>query len=345
MNKIICLLGLSIVVLSCKERPAVLKYEDVAFPKEVMLQGEGCGGNFMFNAPQDLFVVDSLIVISDNNDKGTIHIFNKAGVHKGSAVNKGRGGGEVVSVGSVDVRGDKVLICDPNQSRLVVYDLSRILGGVVPSCVAEYSLLAEAQWARQARWYKGDSIVVMGGDAKMRYGVVKGNEIAPVYVEYPQAVPDGEENAAVWTYFAQWKFKPDYSKMVTTTYIGSIFEIIRSDKIHDMASEKTMALQEPKYALAQGAIPKWITSSDETTIGFEDAYATDSCIYLLSYGVNVTELEDNLPTVCVFSWDGEAVARYSFPERVLTFGVDAAENAIYAVVADGDNICLKRYGM
>ena len=342
IHKSIYLLLFSMIIISCKERTE-LKYTKLHFPETVSLQGEICNETFLFNSPKDVFLIDSLLIIFDNNYDGIIHIFNKAGQHKKSAIKRGRGPGEVVIPGSVDIIGNKILICDPSLQRLLVYDLAKIIDSQNPYYTDDYSTAAGSYWIRQAKWYKGESIVIKSYSDDMRFGFLQESKIIPTYWEYPDLVPDQEENRSIWDYFSQWKFKPDYSKMVTTTYIGSLLEILNSDSITDIKTEKLISIHKPQYNLAEGARPKWVTSSDDTVIGFEDLFVTDNYIYALIYGVNINDLEANLPIIYVFSWDGEPMIKYQFEERILTFSVDEQERIIYAIASDDVNLSLRKY--
>jgi hypothetical protein len=343
MHKYICLLLLSVAFFSCEE--TALKYTQLHFPKTVSLQGEVCNDAFLFNSPKSVFVEDSLLIVYDSNSDGIIHIFNKAGLHKRSAIKRGRGSGEVVTPGSIDIIDSKVLICDLNLKHLIVYDLYKILINHIPYHTDVYPLANNLDWIVQAKWYKIDSIAVKSYSEKMRYGFLHGGKTISTYWEYPSLVSDQEENRSIWDYFSQWKFKPDYSKMVTTTYIGSLMEILNSGSITNIKTEKLIPIHKPQYNLAEGARPKWVTSSDDTVVGFEDLFVTDSSIYALIYGVNINALEASLPSIYVFSWDGEPKVKYQFEERILTFGVDEQEGVIYAIASDDTNLSLRKYKM
>ena len=338
------LLFLTLFVLGCKE--TTLKYADLSFPETKSLKGEVCNDHFLFNYPQAMFIQDSLLIVKDDNYGGMIHIFNKAGQYKRSAIEKGRGPGEIVLPISVDISGNKVMVCEVNLRRLIIYDLCKILNGEATYHTDEYSLRNEPYWIVQAIWYKDSSIVVKSNNDQMRYGLFIDNKVIPTYLKYPISVFDQEENWSVWDNFSRWKFKPDYSKMVTTTYIGSIMEIFNSESITNIVSEQLLPIHQPKYGLAEGARPKWITSSDDTVIGFQDLFVTDSQIYALIYGVNVNDMEANLPSIYVLSWNGEPKIKYQFKERLYTFSVDEQEKTIYAIVMQDDgNLSLYKYKM
>jgi len=343
MRKSIFLIFLCTASYSCQERA---EYVGLLFPKTVTLQGEVCNDDFFFNRPQALFIKDSLLILYDDNHDGIIHIFCNTGKYILSAVNRGRGPGEVITPCSIDLMDNKILICSPNLNRLIVYDLHKIIKGSTPYHTDEYSLFNNSDRIQQAKWYKNGSIAVKSYSKNMRFGFIDGEIAVSTYWSYPNLVPDQEENRSIWEYFSHWKFKPDYSKMVTTTYIGSLMEIFNSDSITDIKSEKLLPIHKPKYTLAKGAIPKWVTSSDDTTIGFQDLFVTDDHIYALIYGVNINDLEANLPSIYVLSWDGTPKVNYRFKERICTFCVDEQERNIYAIVYDDDgNLSLRRYSI
>ena len=344
MHKTICLLFFFSAIFSCKEKIA-LKYAELYFPETITLQGEICNDNFLFNSPHGILATDSLLILYDNNYDGIVHVFSKAGGYIRSGVKKGRGPGEIITLGSFDIFENKLLICDPSLNRLIVYNLNRIVNDLTPYYTEEYTLFNDSYWIRQAKWYKDGSIAIKGYSDNLRFGFIDGEKVISTYCKFPDLVLDQEENRSIWEYEVQWKFKPDYSKMVTTTYIGSLMEILNSENITYIESEKLLPIHKPKYTLAQGAKPKWITSSDNTTIGFLDLFVTDSHIYALIYGVNINDLETNLPSIYVLSWDGIPKVKYQFEERIWTFCVDEEEESIYAIASDDTNLSLRKYSL
>ena len=339
---VICLLSLSWALCSCEDNKPV-KYSDLNFTEEINLYGELLNDSFLFNSPQDIFICDSMLVIYDNNTQEIIHIFSRNGLYKKSAVKRGRGPGEILTASSVDIIDNKILVCDPNLKRLVLYDLDNIINDSISHHIKEYILTDSPHWVSQAKWYNNDHIVVKGNGVEMRYGIWEENKVIPTYSDYCLSALDAEENRAIWDYFAQWKIKPDNSKMVTTTYVGAMIEILSCDDITNVHSEKLLSLHKPVYNLAEGAKPKWITPSDDTTMGFEDLHVTDNYIYALIYGVNINDMEATFPSIYVLSWDGKPVLKYMFSERIMAFGVDDTDSVIYAVVTNGKNVFLKKY--
>ena len=44
-------------------------------------------------------------------------------------------------------------------------------------------------------------------------------------------------------------------------------------------------IYEPKYGIAEGAIPKYVVFNETTQIGFEDIYVTNNSIYTLLHSI------------------------------------------------------------
>ena len=66
-----------------------------------------------------------------------------------------------------------------------------------------------------------------------------------------------------------------------------------------LSLNKTLYIYEPKYGIAEGAIPAYVVSNETTQIGFEDVYATNNSIYALLHNRGSEALPSE---ITVFSW-------------------------------------------
>ncbi len=117
--------------------------------------------------------------------------------------------------------------------------------------------------------------------------------------------------------------------MAMATYIGGILETFTISQDAIKRSD-IQYFYEPKYAYADGAVPKWAITRDETLIGFQDLYVTDRLIYGLVYGVPRTDLNNTLPKLIIFDWHGKPLHEYRFNETLESIAVDE-DGTIYGV--------------
>ena len=55
--------------------------------------------------------------------------------------------------------------------------------------------------------------------------------------------------------------------------------------IVSLSLAKILYIYEPKYGIAEGAIPKYVVFNETTQIGFEDIYVTNNSIYTLLHSI------------------------------------------------------------
>ena len=103
MKKIIfSILVLIFFTSSCTQEK--IQYTGINIPLKKELKGSVLNTTFIFSSPQEMIIVDSLLIVHDSYNRDTcFHIFNKInGKHIGSFGNKGRGPGEVIFPSSLN---------------------------------------------------------------------------------------------------------------------------------------------------------------------------------------------------------------------------------------------------
>ena len=280
-------------------------------------------------------ILDSLLVIHDSYKQvECFHIFRKNdGMHIRSFGRKGRGPGEFKDISSVNNNYDgTITVYDPNYKKIVKFDILNVLQDRKPY-FTEYTVLKAPNFITQTLLYK-NNFIVKGNDNKLRYGFWdSSNEIFhAIYSDYPHLSNDDEDNWALTDYGAKVRLSPDGKMLVATTYIGGILELFNVND-NGFKLKTSCFFFEPKYEYAQGAKPRWITTSSESIIGFEDLYLTNKAIYGLAWGVEIPMMENSKPRLYCFDFDGNPVKSYVMEESLESVAVDN-DGIIYGVGCD-----------
>jgi len=310
------------------------------------LHGHAFIDSFMFSGPHDMMIADSLLIIHDaDRQEFPLHIFNKkTGEYIKSFGKTGIGPGELkISESAMyDKDSNSITLYDPNLRKIVSYSLNGILQKEAP-LFEEVMLKNTPNFIRQCMRYQ-DMYFLQGNNDQMRFGILSHEDsLSVLWSQYPRLVTDKEENWAIWGYSSKWKLKPDASKMVITTYIGTAIEILNVNQPWKIDRSIVIPIHKPIYKLAQGAKPKWVTTDDETIIGIDKVFVTDHFIYVSIYGVPLNKMEKTFPKLLVFDWKGNPVVEYSFQERITAFAVDENNRVIYASIDDDSSVKQYKY--
>lgn len=303
---------------------------------------------FMFALPGELTLAgDRLVVFDRLQPDAFFHLFDKAtGRPLGSFGRKGKAKGEVLNPYNTayDPASGMIVTYDIMQKKIVSYRLDDVVGDVPVPYVEEIRIEPVAMPAQVLPWH--DSFWILGYTDAMRFGRVdRDGRIGSIYGEFPELVEDEEENWSVMSYATCWKMRPDGSRMVQTTYIGTVMELLDVGE-DGIRSNAVVRISPPvNYQLAQGAVPKWVTHTPETIAGFADLSVTEDRIYGLLYDVTIEEYDRTVPRIVVFDWEGRARAIYQPDEILVVMAVDAVSNTLYGIVRTEEGFALKRYAL
>ena len=343
MKRIFGGLCLCLLMFSCSH-PDVLIYQGMHVNNSRKLHGETLQDSFLFARPCQFILMDSLLVVQDaGTPQGLFHVFDKkTGAFRASFGSVGRGPGEALLIESVscDVNRSMITAYDFGQRQHVIYYVNNILKDKQP--LFDEELMGITPNSPIYSLQVGGRYYVMGNDDKMRFGVQQNGEVRVLTTEYPLTVPDVEANRAIWNYNPRWRIKPDSSKMVVVTYIGTTLEILcfRGDSLQQ---QTIVPIDQPLYKLVQGTSPKWVTSTPETPIGCIGISVSDNYIYALLWRATESEFDTLLPKVVVFDWEGKPRIQFEFDEFLDQIAVDESENTMYAIVSGDDGPLIKKY--
>ena len=298
----------------------------------------------MFNFPQDIFVMDSLLIVhdSDGMDKA-FDIFHKlTGNHILDFGLRGRGPGETLDVSSVNLMNDTLYVYDANLKKLVLYDIRGILAG--KNSRSEISTKnAAPNMILQAVPTGNGEMILCGNDNRMRFGLwnMSLNEIKTTINDYPPYTEDKETDCSISCYSASIGFCPSENKLVSATYIGATMEIYN---ISYYGFDKTFSgyYYRPVYEYARGAIPRWVIPGQDTIIGFQDLCLTNSAIYGLIWGIE-SPSEDNLQKLIKFDYNGTPLCRYELPDILESMTVDEDGNIYGMAMNENMEFNIRKY--
>lgn len=335
MRVVVIIIVISIFCSQCSQHSTIVYEGKMTAEKDEYLAVELLNESFLFSWPEDLMILDSLLVVHDSYQQvECFHIFRKTnGEFIKSFGKKGRGPGEFMDIGSVNNNYDgSITVYDPNYKKIVVFDIIDILQDQKPS-FKEYVIVQAPNFIKQTLLYKTD-FIVKGNDDKLRYGFWNPSSgvFRAIYSDYPCLAKDEEDNWALTDYGVKVRLSPDGKVLAAATYIGGILELFNTDD--DGFKLKTERFFfEPRYNYAQGAKPRWITTSSESIIGFEDLCLTNDAIYGLVWGVESPMMENSKPHLFCFDFDGNPVKSYMLDEELGAVAVDN-DGTIYGVGGD-----------
>lgn len=225
-----------------------------------------------------------------------------------------------------------ITVYDPNYKKAVVFDIIDLLQDRKPY-FKEYPVLKAPNFIKQMLCYKTD-FIVKGNDDKLRYGFwdPTNETFHNIYTDYPQLSNEDEDNWALTEYAVKAKLSPDGKTLVSATYIGGILELFDIDD-NGLKLRTARFFFEPRYNYAQGAKPRWVTTSSKSIIGFEDLFLTNDAIYGLVWGVERPQMENSMPQLFCFDFDGNPVKSYILNDALESVAVDD-DGTIYGVGCD-----------
>lgn len=310
------------------------EYKVLNYQASNILAGELLNNSFLFSDPAEIILIDSLLIIHDSQKQDyCFHIFN---AYKGDFIksfgNKGRGPGEVIFPESMNLSHDKKTITtyDPNLKKIVLYNVQNIVNNISPN-FSEINIVESPGFVCQALPYK-NNFIIRGSDSKMRFGILDSlHKVNPIYTDFPKIVPTEEENWAITSYAPQCALSPDETKMVVTTYIGSVFEIFNLRK-NQINIDTIQYYYPPIYNVLKGFKPKWIGTTPESIIGCHNVYATNHFIYTIYEGEAAKKKQIH-KKLMLFNWQGEFYKQCSFKEGdPICICVDEINKIFYCIL-------------
>lgn len=313
-----CLLANCVFIcLSCsKDRHSKIVYNDSELMSQNITQinCDTIKSSYEFANPEQIFALDdSLLVIFEPDAENVCKIISNNGKLMGEFGKKGKSQEELISpVCMVVENNDIVGVYDYNTMKLQRYSVKKLLSG----CNAFLSSLNFRDFLSKEEKSDtkinsivgyGENRYILFGNNENRIMLADTRKITDTYTEYPPTDEDSECNWAIWAYSSRYGVSPNRQHIVTTTYVGTLFEVFDISS-GEIKSSLIKGFVEPKYGIAKGANPKWITPDYEHPEGFYALYVDDEIIFA-TIGGKDCEHRNELYT---FNYSGMVERKFSF---------------------------------
>jgi hypothetical protein len=287
---------------------------------------------FFFSAyPQDIYVLDSILLIADFYDKETaFHIFDKGtGIWKRSFGQKGQGPTDLLFPIATYLKDNnqKIAAYSFNLQKEVSFDLSDEKNNPITSKINNPEGLYIADIISAS-----NNMYIRGIGLQVRFGSITEKGINILSNDYPLLLSKDkkEENNAIFNYMPSWSISPDGTKMVSATYIGGIVELFKIEEEH-LVSGALLPFYKPQYKIVNGATPISVSWIEETIFGFQGVYSTDNNIYLLVNGGSAMDKSFFSKKIIVLDWSGNLIMQYNLDRGINSFTIDEDTKSIYAI--------------
>ena len=298
---------------------------------------------FLFSYPLQMECIDSMLLVLDNVNNNFFHLFTLKGVPIKSFGEKGQGPTDFINVESFNLSEDRknMYAYDTSLRKIVKYDVSSFLKDSLKSEVIQvnYDSLPQAEVPTivyDMLSLKDSNFLVKANHKGLRFGLLKDRKVTQLYNSFSDCVNTNDDEE-VWSVFCsntKTKLRPDRTKMLNATYLGGVLELFDLDDNCSLSLAKILYIYEPKYGIAEGAIPKYVVFNETTQIGFEDIYVTNNSIYTLLHSIG----SETLPSeITVFNWEGIPITKIKTGCSLSNIAVDEKDNAIYVIAENEQN--------
>lgn len=332
------LLLLVLVFFGCLDRGEQVEYIglDSFSDNRIEISGNVLNGDFVFSWPSEIIIVDSLLIIHDFHMQNYgLHIFRRSdGTFIKSFGARGRGPGELLSISSLSVNDNGVLIAyDANSRRVMKYDLHKLLNNET-YYYEEFSIPERLSYFVSNMFSCGDNYLMTSYYEHFRYGIYNKlkDSVFSIYAQFPSFTDDEEINRAIVEY-GVLEISPNKQYLLNATYVGATIELFcLNDCSLDL--KKALHISKPQYNEVEGTSPKWVNPTEECIIGTEDAFITNDAVYTLFWGVPNNALEISKPYIVQYDYDLSIKKIFETREVVGAFAVEG--DCMYAVACDDD---------
>lgn len=217
-----------------------------------------------------------MLLVLDNVNNNFFHLFTLKGVPIKSFGEKGQGPADFINVESFNLSEDRKImyVYDTSLRKIVKYDVSSFLKDSLKSEVIQvnYDSLPQAEVPTiiyDMLSLKDSNFLVKANHKGLRFGLLKDGKVTQLYNSFSDCVNTNDDEE-VWSVFCsntKTKLRPDRTKMLNATYLGGVLELFDLDDNCSLSLAKILYIYEPKYGIAEGAIPKYVVFNETTQIG------------------------------------------------------------------------------
>lgn len=328
---IVFVLPFTFYFLSCKEssdnpytssKEIKLRYASEIFLNEELL------------APQNICVVDSIIIIQEEKENGHFHAYNLFTGEKYVDFGLQGNGPEDLNwptqIG-INKTKDMLTVFDQGSKKLHFYPLNTIRNRNTPSPVQSIKMPSQASRVVQ----KNDSLFYFIGTlAKGMYGKWINNKVTDTYLNYPLLKNkdlSSEENHILFQ--GHLVMKPDNSSFVYASSRCDLLEIISTEN-SELQKIRSIYSYIPFYKRNSYKDDIDISIEKNSPNGFNSISVTDDYIYALYSGRTVTGDKNKsyfANTVYKIDWEGNLIEKIILDKDAWLLHVDKASNKLYTI--------------
>ncbi|MDE6239316.1 MAG: TolB-like 6-bladed beta-propeller domain-containing protein [Muribaculaceae bacterium] len=294
--------------------------------------------DYIFGDPEQLIMLnDTLLMTFDKSLTGKLfHLISTNGNYIGSFGELGQGPNEFLSPQNIgiDLSG-KISIYDFMKVKSMELDINTFPEIFDSAIWHDYKdIIPDGAYLFRAVYPLGyDRYIGAGLNDKCRLMLFNNQDSVYNYTSYPIMTEDEEANWSLWSNGARYAISPDRKHFIVATSIGMAFEVFNIDN-DNIKSKSVIGVYEPKYDIADGAVPKCVYSTDECFIGFYDICALNDSFYGIVEGSAPGYNDNNI--IYVFDYDGNLRRKLKTPYRINRLTSDG--KSIFAIgYTDGND--------
>lgn len=292
--------------------------------------------------PKKIALYDGSYIIRKNKAENYVDILNPDGTVI-SCVKKGRGPGELVDIGSCQVKGDTLFVYGRSQNKLLALDIPGTLASRKQQILEERKIGSSDMRASEQMvmpvflQLSNNRVYAIGmfGDTSL-YVELSQNGTPIGGVPGPALDDSRIDNMAqrVLNASSVMSISPDGTRLAAA--YNQIAALSFADTEPELRERWSKVFFQPSLWFpdqAQGVVVGYNRDGKST---FHDIQAFDDCVYALYSGVDHGIGNEEDPSHCnhllVFDWDGNPLKRYDLEEAIVGFYVDGG--TLYGIASN-----------
>lgn len=297
--------------------------------------------------PRQLFFLDSLFIIREGNNDCMLHIIDPKTGKVIHGIGKGNGPKEIVSLGSIEVKNEKVYIYDI--ARKIIYQMDP-LSSVSDSVMYydEYLRLNMEEFRPFLLNMTGNGIIATG---LFEEGVFMFLDPASgkyhFFVDYPEFENTAhlkKMDKAVLFLGERVTIKPDETKLACAYFNAGVISFCHIEK-NTVSEYKKIVYFGPKFKTGTDSNLPAIVYEGTNKTAFCSIASTDKYVYVSysgrSYETHKNEAVNECEYVLVYDWNGNPVKYYHLDIPLFDFSLDAVNNVIYGISIQSEGMIIK----
>ena len=310
-------------------------YAPPVFKKERNAELVRLNDDMMFSIPMNMFLYDDVAVLKARSVDNE-NVFQVLSLVDGRQVTSfgvaGRGGNEIEDYGRISVDVEKgMLYAMSNGSKFMRADLRRAVAGD-PKFVEDCYNLSGRNTTLTFHAF-GDKMLHTEAVPRFFITDLYAADTLARCAEYPKVTreldADPTRSKLYFGYCATSAVKPDGRKFVSVTNFGMLMEI------YDIARDGIIPSIVRRFHKPEMQTVN--CGTDDCVMGAYVQAVTDKYIYTIYFDATYGEcINGACPSVAVFDWDGNPVAKYSSKDKIIRIAVTPDDRRVYCWVQDAD---------